>query len=433
MRKDKRYGILVFLFVLAVIMLYALWLPASKFIMKLLMRISPDETAWSWYLPVYIVMVVVLGIIAWVKWTRTTTPPLSPKKERSYLLESGFIVSTFVVTLIATSIHFANATNFTDSPPYLELVQFFRGEFPIGELSPYKCSRVLLPLLVAIIYELIGQQVSIPLLFGIFNAIFLTATTYLFYVILKRIEFPPILASGVSFFSIFTFHYGWYGTAVLVDAPFIFCYLLGVYYMLTHVNHPRYWFKMTLLVSIGVLFKESILFLVPAVLYYDIRLKDIHDWGGLKPQFKHYFPILVIPPSLILIIRLYYYTTAQIRFYMTGSGLFLTSFWYLTYYSILFELLHLLVFIILANRVLLKTRKLFPDEFQVLVDRLNTPKMNHFLMSLIAINTLFILYAFFIAGFFDARQVWPLYYPLVIFILRFLINRLNLTRPALSH
>ncbi len=76
--KDKVYGIIVFLISLAIIVLYTVWLPLSK-----LMDIKSD----SWYMieretalliPVYLAMVVVFGIIAWIGWTMATTPPPAP-------------------------------------------------------------------------------------------------------------------------------------------------------------------------------------------------------------------------------------------------------------------------------------------------------------------------------------------------------------------
>ena len=83
MSKDKVYGILVFLISLAVIVLYTLWLPVSKWIMNM----GPDETKMPLFflsretailLPVYLAMVVVFGIIAWIGWTMATTPPPAP-------------------------------------------------------------------------------------------------------------------------------------------------------------------------------------------------------------------------------------------------------------------------------------------------------------------------------------------------------------------
>ena len=83
MSKDKVYGILVFLISLAVIVFYTLWLPVSKWVVKL----DPGETQMPWFflsretailLPVYLAMVVVFGIIAWIGWTMATTPPPAP-------------------------------------------------------------------------------------------------------------------------------------------------------------------------------------------------------------------------------------------------------------------------------------------------------------------------------------------------------------------
>jgi len=80
MSKDKVYGILVFLISLAVIVLYTLWLPVSKWILKT----GSDEPVFlltremAILLPVYLAMVVVFGIIAWIGWTMATTPPPAP-------------------------------------------------------------------------------------------------------------------------------------------------------------------------------------------------------------------------------------------------------------------------------------------------------------------------------------------------------------------
>ena len=80
MSKDKVYGILVFLISLAVIVLYTLWLPVSKWIMQT----DADEAVvfltreTAILLPVYLAMIVVFGIIAWIGWTMATTPPPAP-------------------------------------------------------------------------------------------------------------------------------------------------------------------------------------------------------------------------------------------------------------------------------------------------------------------------------------------------------------------
>lgn len=83
MSKDKAYGIIVFVISLAIIVLYTLWLPISKFFSDL----GPGETRWPWYavsretallIPVYLAMIVVFGIIAWIGWTMATTPPPAP-------------------------------------------------------------------------------------------------------------------------------------------------------------------------------------------------------------------------------------------------------------------------------------------------------------------------------------------------------------------
>lgn len=76
--KDKVYGIIVFLISLAIIVLYTVWLPLSK-----LMDLDMDpwymiERETALLIPVYLAMVVVFGIIAWIGWTMATTPPPAP-------------------------------------------------------------------------------------------------------------------------------------------------------------------------------------------------------------------------------------------------------------------------------------------------------------------------------------------------------------------
>lgn len=76
--KDKVYGIIVFLISLAIIVLYTVWLPLSK-----LMDLSTEpwymiERETALLIPVYLAMVVVFGIIAWIGWTMATTPPPAP-------------------------------------------------------------------------------------------------------------------------------------------------------------------------------------------------------------------------------------------------------------------------------------------------------------------------------------------------------------------
>ena len=78
MSKDKVYGILVFLISLAIIVLYTLWLPVSKFMDLSTEPLYMMEPETAMLIPVYLAMVVVFGIIAWIGWTMATTPPPAP-------------------------------------------------------------------------------------------------------------------------------------------------------------------------------------------------------------------------------------------------------------------------------------------------------------------------------------------------------------------
>ena len=81
MGKDKVYGLLVFLISLGVILMYTLWLPIQHFT-SILNNYTDSfwmmEVQTAVMLPVYLAMVVVFGIIAWIGWTMATTPPPAP-------------------------------------------------------------------------------------------------------------------------------------------------------------------------------------------------------------------------------------------------------------------------------------------------------------------------------------------------------------------
>jgi len=94
MAKDKAYGALIFIASLFIIAYYTYWAVVIEILPGLsvafpfsLIPLLPSE--WAIILPVWIAMVGVFSIAAWVGWTMMTTPPPTPIEEPKEAVENA--------------------------------------------------------------------------------------------------------------------------------------------------------------------------------------------------------------------------------------------------------------------------------------------------------------------------------------------------------
>ncbi|MHA1916823.1 MAG: transcriptional regulator [Candidatus Ranarchaeia archaeon] len=86
MTKDKAYGALIFLVSIFIIAYYTYWAVIIEIIpdialIPILNLIPLLQSKWATILPVWIAMVGIFSIAAWVGWTMLTTPPPTPIDE----------------------------------------------------------------------------------------------------------------------------------------------------------------------------------------------------------------------------------------------------------------------------------------------------------------------------------------------------------------
>jgi hypothetical protein len=101
MARDKVYGFLILLFAILVLLYYTYWALIYPFMFYSVYRIGvpyPDLSGHPWYpffgwipvlpepywavaIPMWLAIVLVLFIVAWIGWTMLTTPPPIPLEE----------------------------------------------------------------------------------------------------------------------------------------------------------------------------------------------------------------------------------------------------------------------------------------------------------------------------------------------------------------
>ncbi len=371
------------------------------------------------------------------------------------LSELTFLILIMAGTVVVGIVNFASATNFPDSEKYLLLVDFLLGKIPASRtISPFN-ARVLLPFLVSITYLLLGKMVAIPLIFAIHNVLFLTATTYVFYKLLHHLGVPTMAARLVAMSTVFTWHYGWYGTAVLVEGPAIFFYLLSVYLLLTRSHERWYPYLQLVVLILGVLSKETTLILIPIILYclffQEARKlqkeklashETMTQTTGALSRWIHVFKVVVkrnfLPWLLIVIIPPTTYLSVRIFFYLHEGRVYvwlfnLNNFLHLiTYITIFLELAQL---IILGGLLLYLLQRLSSDHPRVIHHLATLPRQDplfkDFLVSSTLVTSLYLVYAFFFA-YFDGRFFWQLYYSVVLMLLILISRRLLQSQSTTS-
>ena len=83
MAKDKAYGAIIFLVSILILLGYSYWaiiLPIFPNIglKALIPFLTADNSIWAIRIPVYIAVLVILLIAAWIGWTMATTPAPAP-------------------------------------------------------------------------------------------------------------------------------------------------------------------------------------------------------------------------------------------------------------------------------------------------------------------------------------------------------------------
>ncbi|MHA2059671.1 MAG: hypothetical protein ACW976_02700 [Candidatus Ranarchaeia archaeon] len=86
MAKDKAYGASVFVLSVLIILYYTYWAVIIEILPLLpttfpfnLIPLLPSQ--WAYILPIWIAVVGIFSIAAWVGWTMMTTPPPTPIEE----------------------------------------------------------------------------------------------------------------------------------------------------------------------------------------------------------------------------------------------------------------------------------------------------------------------------------------------------------------
>ena len=82
MARDKTYGAIIFIVSLLIILYYTYWVPIKYALPAFTLPFIPT-LSWEWgiIIPVWIGVLGVFGIMAWVGWTMLTTPTQVPIEE----------------------------------------------------------------------------------------------------------------------------------------------------------------------------------------------------------------------------------------------------------------------------------------------------------------------------------------------------------------
>ena len=176
------------------------------------------------------------------------------------LAEAAMLLLLFVITIIVGLLNFGTSyPNFPDSEKYLLLVDMFRGEIPLSEtVAPFNY-RVLLPLLAAILP--LDPELSIPII----NLGLLMVLAYLLYLFPRYFGYGVITSGGAAILCMLSHPVLQYGTAVLVETPFMVFLGLSIYAILKRWD----WRIILALVVTGVLIKETVIIAVLVYMVYD--------------------------------------------------------------------------------------------------------------------------------------------------------------------
>jgi len=192
----------------------------------------------------------------------------------------ALIILSFA-TIIAGLVRFGWI--YPDSTNYLLLVEFFRGNLSGTELVAPFCYRPLLPFIAAILP--VAPEISFPFI----NLFLEIVLAWVLFYIAREFGFSVLSSMASSGVCSFSLAVAWYGTAVLVDAGAILFLALGMLLMLRDESG----YKISILLSIGVLFKEVAIIGVLAYLFY----RKTRDLLSMVLPILTYLVIKYITPS----------------------------------------------------------------------------------------------------------------------------------------
>ncbi len=172
---------------------------------------------------------------------------------------------------------------YPDSSYYLDMVEFFSGTLTGSELIAPFCYRPMMPFLASLL------PLEVATSFALINLLFLVLIGWvIFYTSLKRNPNPSIAFLTTLVF-IVSLLYLFYGAVVLVDPGAVF-FLSVAYYYITEEGHSV---KITILLSLGVLFKEVALVGVVTFLLY----RKFKSWWLMAFPLGIYAILRIIIPS----------------------------------------------------------------------------------------------------------------------------------------
>jgi hypothetical protein len=281
------------------------------------------------------------------------------------------LVILALTTIVASYIRFGHM--YPDSSYYLLLVEFFRGTLSGTELIAPYCYRPLLPLIAAIL------PFTPELTFSLINMIMGIFLAWTLFFLAREFGFSNLSSLASSGICSFSLAVAYFGAAVLVDVGAVLFLALSMLLMIREVNG----YKIAILLTIGILFKEIAIIGVLAYLFYR-KTRDLT--AMIIPIITFALIRLVMPsanPEFIWQFQLYNFT------------LYLTH----TLLSLLFGFVPFVLLCIAALIRKIREPSKYSREFKWM-----------FIMGIPA-SAIFGMGLF--MAFFDARFIWPLYIALV--------------------
>jgi hypothetical protein len=151
---------------------------------------------------------------------------------------------------------------YPDSKNYIAIIDFFRGIQTDDLIQPFMY-RIALPFIAFILSLFIDQSIAMLAL----NLIFTTAFLIIIFEICTEMgngQFESMLATTLIAVAHPTIYYG---STILVDSAWMFFTALAILFM---IRHKGLSIQFVLTVCIGVMFKESMMFVVIVFLFYSL-------------------------------------------------------------------------------------------------------------------------------------------------------------------
>lgn len=202
------------------------------------------------------------------------------------------LIIAFAVLLIGP-IFFADYP-IPDKKHYIALVEFFRGEGAFTEAGAPWRGRILVPLLASII----PLEATISL--RIVSILFSLSCIFLYYVILSQLKFKTKERFLGVFIFIIAVPFITIGSAPLTDSAGLFFILFSVYIYYHVKDNTKKFVFIGILVAIGILARETVIFIIPAVLIWEM----IDSGLNIKQLIRNIILIGIIPLCSFLLIRI---------------------------------------------------------------------------------------------------------------------------------